>query len=53
MKEGAFLELLVECLHKILASDDIKVSRNEKFYNDEGIQIGEVDVVIEGIYESK
>ncbi len=53
MKEGGFLELLVECLHKILASDDIKVSRNEKFYNDKGIQIGEVDVVIEGVYNSK
>jgi hypothetical protein len=53
MKEGSFLELLVECLHKILASDGIKVSRNEKFYNDKGIQIGEVDVVIEGVYDSK
>jgi hypothetical protein len=53
MKEGGFLELLVECLLKLLASDGIKVSRNEKFYNSKGTQIGEVDVVIEGVYDSK
>jgi hypothetical protein len=51
MKEGKFLEMLVECLQKLLASDGITVTRNEKFRS-KGKQVGEVDVVLRGKFGS-
>lgn len=47
MKEGKFLEMLVECLQRLLTSDGISVTCNEKFYS-KGRQVGEVDVVLRG-----
>lgn len=52
MKEGVFLEMMVECFQNLFASDEISVTRNEKFYRNKK-WVGEVDVVIKGTYESK
>jgi hypothetical protein len=51
MKEGKFLEMLVECLEKLLAADGITVTPNQKFYKD-GVQVGEVDIVLSGRFGS-
>ena len=53
MKDGKFLEILVECFQKLLASDGINVSPNEKFRNENKVLIGEVDIVIEGVFNSE
>jgi hypothetical protein len=44
MKPGKFLEMVVECLQRLLAPEDFVVKRNMKYYRN-GRQIGEVDIL--------
>ncbi|MBK8900213.1 MAG: hypothetical protein IPM53_03430 [Anaerolineaceae bacterium] len=45
---GKLLESFVEQIEKILLPQGITVSPNEKIYNDDGVQIAEFDIEIEG-----
>jgi hypothetical protein len=47
MKPGKFLEMVVDCLQRLLAPDGFSVTRNAKYYQN-GQQIGEVDVLVQG-----
>jgi hypothetical protein len=47
MKPGKFLEMVVDCLQRLLAPDGFSVTRNVKYYQN-GQQIGEVDVLVQG-----
>jgi hypothetical protein len=47
MNPGKFLELLVECLQRVLAPDNFSVTRNKKYYLNRQ-QIGEVDILVQG-----
>jgi len=47
LNDGKFFEIVVECLQLLLAADGVKVTTGRKFFS-EGVQVGEVDVVIEG-----
>ncbi len=48
MNTGKILESFIEQIEKILLPHDIKISSNDKIFNDEGIQIAEFDIEIEG-----
>jgi len=47
MKPGKFLEMVVECLQRLLAPEGFTLTRNMKYYQN-GQQIGEVDVLVQG-----
>lgn len=48
MNTGKILESFIEQIEKILLPHDIKISSNDKIFNDEGIQIAKFDIEIEG-----
>jgi hypothetical protein len=52
MKPGKFLEMVVDCLQRLLAPDGFSVTRNAKYYQN-GKQIGEVDVLVQGRLSSE
>jgi hypothetical protein len=45
---GKQLESLVEQIEKLLLPDNFTIKTNEKILNDEGVQIAEFDIEIEG-----
>lgn len=48
MNTGKILESFIRQIEKILLPHEFKISSNEKVFNDEGIQIAEFDIEIEG-----
>lgn len=48
MNTGKILESFIRQIEEILLPEEFKISSNEKVYNDEGIQIAEFDIEIEG-----
>lgn len=48
MNTGKILEAFIGQVEQILLPHDITISANEKVFNDEGIQIAEFDIEIEG-----
>jgi hypothetical protein len=52
MKPGKFLEMVVDCLQRLLAPDGFSVTRNEKYYQN-GQLIGEIDVLVQGLLGSE
>ncbi|MFZ0389488.1 MAG: hypothetical protein WAN36_03440 [Calditrichia bacterium] len=45
---GKLLEIFVEQIEKILLPENINLKTNDKVYNDDGIQIAEFDIEVEG-----
>ncbi len=52
MKPGKFLEMVVDCLMRLLSPDGFSVTKNEKYYLN-GQQVGEVDVLVQGHFGSE
>ena len=48
MNTGKILESFIRQIEKILLPHEFKIISNEKVFNDEGIQIAEFDIEIEG-----
>ncbi|MGB5276969.1 MAG: hypothetical protein WBP02_07330 [Gammaproteobacteria bacterium] len=46
--DGKLLEIFVRQIEKILLPENITVTPNDKVYNDEGVQVAEFDIEIEG-----
>lgn len=50
--DGRALEELVEYVEKTLSTEGFQVSVNRKLHNDDGVQIAEFDVIVEGRFGS-